>query len=87
MSFIADLKADGRAFMAKLESVDEATLNALEAVLANPKTAEAFQLISAVAHVDPGPYFDLAVNGLKLVAGLPPATAAATAGPVVGGQA
>lgn len=92
MSFFADLKADADALAGKLRSVDENALNALEAILANPKTAEAFSLIASVSHVDPGPYFDGAIGILKVVAGQPAAVSGPQpsfqpAGPTVAGQA
>jgi hypothetical protein len=90
VSFITELKNDGRAFMAKLESVDEDVLGRLELILANPKTAEAFNLIASVAHVDPGPYFDGAVVILKVLAGQPAPSGVpqfTPAGPQVAGQA
>jgi len=79
---------------AKVEHFDDEALNGLVAVKANPKTAEAFALIRAVSHVDPGPYFDSAVDILRLLDGQINAVPAdpgvpqfTPAGPQVAGQA
>lgn len=99
MISVAEIENDIKVVAAKFEQVDKAALNKLDAVQANPKTAEAFELIAAVAHVDPGPFFDSAVDILKVLAGLAPAPqqpapvqpayepSFTAAGPQVGGQA
>lgn len=92
---VAEIENDVHNLVAKFEQVDKAALNKLDQVRANPKTAEAFELIAAVAHVDPGPIFDGAVAVLRALAGLAasaePGTGAqpsfTPAGPVVAGQA
>lgn len=88
MISVAEIEADIHAVAAKFEQVDKAALGKLDAVQANPKTAEAFELIAAVAHVDPGPFFDGAVNILRLLAGQSAGVPSFTpAGPQVAGQA
>ena len=76
---------------AKLEHYDDEALAKLDAVQANPRTAEAFSLIHAVSHVDPGPYFDSALGILRLLAGqaaqVPAEPVFTPAGPQVAGQA
>lgn len=91
MSFIATLKDDARSLVAKLEAVDESALNALEAILANPRTNTAFTLISNLTHVDPTPEFDAVLTLLKALAPQQPAPqdvpSFTPAGPQVAGQA
>lgn len=83
---VAEIEQDIRTVAAKFEQVDKAALGKLDAVQANPKTAEAFELIAAVAHVDPGPFFDSAVSVLRVLAGQA-ASVPVSAGPQVAGQA
>jgi hypothetical protein len=85
---VAEIENDIKTVAAKFEQVDKAALGKLEMVQANPKTNEAFELIAAVAHVDPGPFFDGAVNILRLLAGQAASVPSFTpAGPQVAGQA
>lgn len=86
MISVAEIENDVHNLVAKFEQVDKAALTKLDAVQANPKTNEAFELIAAVAHVDPGPFFDGAMSILRLLAGQA-ASVPVNAGPQVAGQA
>lgn len=89
MISVAEIENDIRTVAAKFEQVDKAALGKLDAVQANPKTAEAFELIAAVAHVDPGPFFDAAVSTLRVLAGQAASVpvSSVSSGPSVAGQA
>lgn len=93
MISVAEIEADIKNVAAKFEQVDKASLIKLDQVRANPKTNEAFELIAAVSHVDPGPIFDGIIGLMRVLAGgstvaEPVAQPSFTpAGPVVAGQA
>lgn len=100
-NFFADLKADGHAFLEKLDTVDEAAVGVVEAIKANPTAISITNTLAGIAHI-PDPDGDLAaIDSLLKVVGAKLAQAAQAttpepqgvsgaptpAGPQVAGQA
>ena len=98
MSFMDTVEAKASDLMAEIRNVDHGALNALEVVLANPATADAFYTLGDLAHLPPQ-VLATGLDVLKMIRAVtpppPPASIASDAqqaplqpaGPVVAGQA
>lgn len=98
-NFFADLKADGHAFLEKLDTVDEAAVGVVEAIKVNPTAISITNTLASIAHLpDPQGLLSSADVLLKSFAlalskgeqDTAPAAAEASftpAGPQVAGQA
>lgn len=80
-----NLSADLHALATRLESFDEDALAKLEAVKGSPLTADAFEAVAGLVHVDPSPALTAVIAALKAFAPAPaapadPGTEDATAG-------
>jgi hypothetical protein len=93
MSFITELENDAKALAAKFEAVDHEALGILDAVQANPATAEGLAILAQLTHLAPETLavpLSMLRGALQALGGQAPASIsgdAQPAGPQVAGQA